>query len=280
MPIRPDTHVVEDIALSAVIQICNRHGWATEVVHKDYGDDVLVQPKLGDRIDQNRIWIQVKGTRDIQSFHSKRHGYSRRVSLDHALKWIRSADLTLVVLWDVEKNYGLWTIPKKQVNQWDLLSLENKKARLIFDETSRFCSEQMDKIGWIARVDHYTNLLAIALMDDREIVDSSGDLDILVTESSILLIAVDFLATTGIMDGDGISKLFRELYENTIVSIRNLDKDMPENELREMALTVSILKKIDALVESSGVSGVLVEICFKIILLLYGSEGWINPGEI
>lgn len=84
MPRRPDSHIVADIALNRVMSTCADCGWAVEVVHKDYGDDLLVQPNYYGLQDQNRIWIQVKGTRNIGRMRGKASGYSISIPIDHA----------------------------------------------------------------------------------------------------------------------------------------------------------------------------------------------------
>ena len=103
MPIRSASHRIADRAVSAVTALCNRIGWACEVVVNDYGEDLLVQPTLADRVDNCRLWIQVKGTEDVARFETA-SGLSLPVSFDHAVRWTRSADLVVVALWDVSRD--------------------------------------------------------------------------------------------------------------------------------------------------------------------------------
>src|SRR5689334_2501887 len=131
---RTDSHVVADLALNRVIQICGECGWACEVVHKDYGEDILVQTSYKGVIDHYRIWVQVKGTRNIHRFYSKAHGYSLMVPTQQMLKWVRSKEITVVILWDVESDFGLWTMPGDSTDDWDIYTTSAKKIRLQFQD--------------------------------------------------------------------------------------------------------------------------------------------------
>jgi len=61
----------------ALVALC---GFAAEVVHNDYGEDLFVQTKLSDVVDPHRMWIQVKGTEDISRFTTKKHGMQLKIS--------------------------------------------------------------------------------------------------------------------------------------------------------------------------------------------------------
>lgn len=197
MPKRPNAHVIGDKATAKVQDVCFQCDWANEVVHKDYGDDILVQPSLNGEMDHNRIWIQVKGAENLEkSFYTLRYGYSIEVPYDHILKWIRSADLTIVVLWDVGNNWGLWNIPKDAVNTSDLHSLRNGKYRLVFQADAKFDTQQLMKIGWHARIDHYFGLISSTVSGEKHADSkfSSGE------------IALDFLRLIGIVNNAHLSE--------------------------------------------------------------------------
>lgn len=265
MPQRPDHHVVADMALESVIHICVQCGWACEPVHKDYGDDVLVQTSYNGMLDYSRIWIQVKGTRNINRFYSKKNGYSMKVSLDHALKWVRSADLVVVVLWDVEKNFGLWSIPKDSVDEWDWYLLKTEKSRLIFKENSLFDVENALKIGWIARVNHYQSLLNNALDRDlhyQEFPHHKPD----DYKDRAPLITFDFLRLVQILDDEFIDMAFYEYYRNTMDEIRKKHPDEPEDMVEGEAAMLSILRWINYVSKGCGVPTTLLVNCTNIAM--------------
>jgi hypothetical protein len=61
MPSRPHSHRVRDVASLAVESIFAAYGWATEPILKDYGEDLLVQPCAHDKMEDFKLWVQVKG---------------------------------------------------------------------------------------------------------------------------------------------------------------------------------------------------------------------------
>jgi Domain of unknown function (DUF4365) len=210
MPRRPDSHVVADLALNRVANICSECGWACETVHKDYGDDLLVQTNHFGLVDYNKIWIQVKGTRDISKMLSQKSGYSISVSLDHAFKWARSMDLVVVVLWDVEKDFGLWTLPKDGLDEWNWRNQKSQKIKLLFNKNSLFDAKQAKMIAWLARIDHYAALVSKArdrdvayLSDDS--IKSQGQ-----HKSWTSLIAYDFLKLLFVLGNESVDSAFVE----------------------------------------------------------------------
>lgn len=263
---RPDSHVVADIALNRVMSICADCGWACEVVHKDYGDDLLVQTSYYGILDHNRIWIQVKGTRHIDSFRTKTYGYSIKVKLDHVLKWARSGDLVLVVLWDVEKDFGLWSIPKDNLKEWDYRLRDANTLRLEFQETSLFDKEQANKIGWIARMDHYTGLIGKALERDVShlLCEEDGTRGVVAHKRWSPFIALNFLKLLFILGSDTVDTSFMKSYRRVRSTIRSKDSSISRHDLKEMALVLALLWRIDYLTGGCAVSASLLEACTEV----------------
>ena len=102
MPKRPHSHRVADQAVNRVESIFVNCGCACDRIQHDYGEDLLVQTALNDEVDPLRIFVQVKGTTDIQRFRNKGLAYSLGVPKPLAQRWARSAELVVIVLWDVE----------------------------------------------------------------------------------------------------------------------------------------------------------------------------------
>jgi hypothetical protein len=157
MPKRTDQQVVSDMALSRVRNVFSDCGWASEVVHNDYGEDLLVQTSYYGLMDSFKIWVQVKGTNDLEQFQTKKYGYSIRVSLEHAFKWARSQDLVAVILWDVNTNRSLWGIPKDDLDEWSWRNFDSKSVRLRFRQGAPFDIAAAQKLCCEARIAHYNN---------------------------------------------------------------------------------------------------------------------------
>jgi hypothetical protein len=110
-------HRTADQASIAVQAVIADAGFAVEIIHNDYGEDLLVQTSHADEVDASRLWIQVKGT-TAMARHRRRFGCAHPVGFKHAIKWARSSDPVVVVLWDVAASVGYLSHPKAQVEAW------------------------------------------------------------------------------------------------------------------------------------------------------------------
>jgi len=133
MPIRPRSHVVDDKAVAAASHVVASAGYAAEVVHKDYGEDLLVQTTLNSEVDPFKIWLQIKGTERISRFRSRNGQISMSVRKAHIERWLRSSEMVIVLLWDISANRGLWCKPSAQHTEWSLSAIKTLTVQLHFD---------------------------------------------------------------------------------------------------------------------------------------------------
>ena len=267
MPKRTDEHVVADIALNRVMTVFSDCGWACEVVHQDYGEDLLVQTNYQGVVDPFKIWIQVKGTRDLRRFHTTKYGYSLRVSLEHALKWARSQDLVVVVLWDVTANRGLWSIPQEDFDEWSWRNLRAKTIRLRFDEDSAFDIECAQRIAWKARIAHYDGLFLSAGSRDLHYARYGDDVSRRKSKhySWVPLIAFDFLRLLLIIGNDQVDDTFMRSLRNETDAIRKKDTTLSNDDIRKMAITLAVLGRIHHLSHGCGVPIMFLESCCEVL---------------
>ncbi len=155
MPKRPTQHVIADRAASAVSTVIADAGFAVETVQSDYGEDLLVQTSLNGEMDASRIWVQVKGTAQIAKYCSADGNWTYSVSVEHSRRWRRTADIVLIVLWDVKHGHGRYAISRN-------LDDGAKSAVARFDPSQRFDTTAMVRIGWLARIGRYCDLLMTA----------------------------------------------------------------------------------------------------------------------
>lgn len=272
MPRRPDSHVIADTAVAHVAGVLNDCGWASEVVKQDYGEDLLVQPSLGGVLDHNRIWVQVKGTRNLERFRTRAHGLSLTVSLDQALRWARSAEMVVVVLWDVERKLGLWSIPREALSEWSLIAFQEQRARLSFTEEKVFDVSSAANLGWQGRMDHYAHLLTRALDEDYQSLcyaQECGATEI-DSQSRIPLIAFDFLRRMGVLDENSFSlEFFTHLLECRHIYEHQANSPGDDRSIVLMAL----LRHLAVLSNNCPVPNRLAEHCYDLICSLVESLG-------
>jgi hypothetical protein len=263
MPKRPSSHVVADIAVNAVMGVFAACGWAGEVVHKDYGDDLFVQTTHKGIVDHNRIWVQVKGTQKLEQFLAKKdNAYRFKVPIGHALKWVRSADLVVFVLWDTRRQMGVWTLPKEQLRGWDCYVVSASNVYLRFKPDDKFDANSAAKIGWLARIDYYSNLISRAQIQDYDcrltgnsVLPTGPNLAGGQHLTQLPFILCDFFRLLSIMDeGEegSVTPAFLTRFRDSCSLIRSSFKDAPEEKVEEMAIILALLTQVAV---ASGVKG-------------------------
>lgn len=155
MPKRPTQHVIADRAAAAVGAVVADAGFAVETVQSDYGEDLLVQTSLNGEMDASRIWVQVKGTAQIAKHCSADGSWTYSVPVEHSRRWRRTADMVIIVLWDVKRGHGRYAISRD-------LDDGAKSAVARFDPSRCFDTVAMVRIGWLARIGRYCDLLMTA----------------------------------------------------------------------------------------------------------------------
>jgi hypothetical protein len=173
MPRRPRAHIVGDRALAAVARVLSDAGFTAETLAKDYGEDLFVQTSHAGEIDASRLWFQVKGTENITRYRKQTQNFALSVPYDHAIKWIRSADPVVVVLWDVASDSGYWCWPLAQVDEWSYSRSGNGSTTLRFAAEDIFTTDAAMTLAWASRIHHYRRLLLNAHDLDNELNDSS-----------------------------------------------------------------------------------------------------------
>jgi len=270
MPKRTDEHIVGDIAAGAVAQVFRECGSAVETIEQDYGEDLLVQSAHQGKVDPSRLWVQVKGTRDISRYRNPGGCYAMSVSTEHAFKWARSADAFTVILWDIEQGLGYSTFPPDQAENWNLAMLHRKTARLHFSldteelfPTGPFNHRNAKRLVWHARIHHYEGLLAHAILRDLE-AESRG----LQHQRSIVgLVAFDFLRLIGFWTGDEVAPASVEHYQQHLAS--NQHEARPEAE----AALLAVARTVDEATDHLGISRTLLTHTSEIAHLILAGEG-------
>lgn len=160
---RPKQHVTGDKGIAGVLSACYECGWACDVVHSDYGEDLVVQTCLRDEVDAFRTLVQVK------SRSKRRKTYSRvSVSREHGLRWCRSREPVVLILWDAEKKCGVFILPKFQLNEHSLLSSEKPTCSIDFNDALPVNKENLERLGWHLRLSYFEDRLLQAGIRDAE----------------------------------------------------------------------------------------------------------------
>jgi hypothetical protein len=157
MPRRPPQHQIGGQAATAVTAIWKSIGAAVEPVTEDYGEDLLVQTcdKNG-RMDASRIWVQVKGTKSNARMHRPGRKVTVPVRNDLALRWAGTADVVVLVYWDVQAATGWYAIPGTQVDRVRLADSPNATTRIAVLSNDTFNPASAEHLALRARLEHAT----------------------------------------------------------------------------------------------------------------------------
>lgn len=228
MPIRSDQHRIDDEARTAVENVFASGGLATEVVQKDYGEDLLIQVSIDDEVQPARSWVQVKGTRNSKRLARRDDTYAVRIETHHLLRWARSADLVLLVLWDVSRNCGWWVPPKAQVDQYALYMNGYATQTVRVPARLRLDKQAVQDLAWQITLEHFSNLIIqanasaqvtaeIAAMDEEH-----PNPETTTKHAGATVLKFDVLRLLSAIDENGISKDLLRMMRN---SMANMERD-------------------------------------------------------
>jgi Domain of unknown function (DUF4365) len=164
MPRRTRQQEIADEALTAIQGVIAAAGFAVERVANDYGEDLLVQTSHAGQMDASRLWIQAKGTRAISSYTRRDGRLAVSVGHAHLIRWARSADPVVVVLWDCAAATGYYT----QIEGQSMYEVDTLTATVYFERQQVFDVDAVARLAWVSRIEHYQRLMLAA----REIHDN------------------------------------------------------------------------------------------------------------
>ncbi|MFF8021545.1 DUF4365 domain-containing protein [Streptomyces sp. NPDC007896] len=201
---RPRQHQVASYAVAAVRQEWNRRGHAVDEIKEDYGEDLLVQTCLDGHMDPGKIWIQVKGT-EKGCRDSGRNLPSVYVDSNQILRWARSADLVIAVLWDVKDDCGWYTEPKIHFNHLKLKEQIGHQLPLNFSRDQPFDQDAVDHLAWSARIEHVNQRLQYALASALEAEKWGEESGVIFHTEVAATLALDFAIATKVTDSNGVA---------------------------------------------------------------------------
>jgi hypothetical protein len=130
-----------------------------EEVRQDYGEDLLVQTCVNGRMDDSRLWVQVKGTQRASGMDQPNRTCRISVRADVALRWARSADLLVLVYWDISKNTGWYTIPSYKAVHSELSARGDRETSIVISSSDVFDADAAQRISWQGRLEHLTRFV-------------------------------------------------------------------------------------------------------------------------
>lgn len=255
---------------------------AVDSIKADYGEDLLIQPSFDGEVEHFKIWVQVKGTTDIEKYRQASGEIVRYIDFAHMFKWLRSKELCVLVLWDIEKEKGLFFLPKAEVDEWDFYTQRKESIRVVFDEENVLTAATLPQLIWRARYEHYAMLVSHAAARQRVAVTEENRRYADSMYSSVL---VDFLRQVDLIvrghltpeeqvQEEDIRKVgyqlkFCEAFRIRVLNACSaLEKKYPDEDptmIVRMALGLSLVVTLEQRTGAFGVPAELLEPCIPMI---------------
>lgn len=213
-------------------------------------------------IDPFKIWLQVKGTKDVGRFKRKNGDFSYPLPYEHCFKLIRSKDLSLVVLWDITKNLGYWCNPKASIDQWEMYLGPDENVSLPFKAKSIFDVDEAIIISWRARIEHYAMLISNASIRDFLMAELS-DLNPGKNDQfrrQVILLAYDFLKIIGVLDDRYLDPKFLEYYKNAKRNIKAKGQIPADDECKRVAAGLAMMGILEDIAPGIGMPAMMIEL--------------------
>jgi len=235
MPQRTSEHIVADRATNAVEKLIADAGFAPEPVKNDYGEDILVQTSHGGMMDASRMWIQVKGTESLARYRRRGGDMSYSVPTKHILRWARSADPVIVILWDIRHELGYYAIIPDDVRPWDsVIEPMAKSAKVVFASDHVFDVTAVATLAWASRMRRSRGLLldAVAREEDEEMKLEGGEIG----HKMKVVVVLDLLESLGMVESENdayrLTPIASNLYEE---QLRALVAALPSRTVDDLA---------------------------------------------
>lgn len=283
MPQRTHSHVIAERATTLVAKVFAEAGHAVETVANDYGEDLLVQTSHAGKMDASRLWIQVKGTGNMDRFRLRNGDLSLSVSFDHALRWARSLDLVVVVLCDVTSGHARYAMPIDQVDQWAADINGRRSVTLRFPDEDVLTPRSAGRLAWQSRLTHYTHLFLSARRSDELAEEEGGG-----EEGHLAhMLSWDLMKTIGVTEPSrkpGFYEVVPAVKEKFIRLFEYLSE--PESDIdacRAAATQAAIIVSFDAARQTgceSGLPRLLAEYAAYGILNIFNVEEVLSRHEV
>lgn len=293
MPV--ESHQTDKKAINQVSSIFIENNHSIDIIASDYGEDLLVQPSFDETVEHFKVFIQVKGTANIEGYRQKKSKeIVRSIDFAHMLKWLRSKELCVLVLWDTVKKEGLFYLPKAELNEWDFYTQRNANIRVAFNEANILTEKTVPQLIWRARYEHYAILISHAKARQFYYVSEEDKIH---ANSMFLSVCIDFFLQVKILIKETLPeesqvkekdvqragyylKICDEFERKVFNACNNLQADLPDEDretITEMAVGLSLVITLEERTGTFGVPSELLEPCIpelNIIRILLNNQAF------
>ncbi|ODZ32689.1 hypothetical protein BBN02_20485 [Vibrio parahaemolyticus] len=249
---RNESSIIGDIAENDIKALCARLGWAVEKVQNDYGEDLLIQTKEYERMDPFKIWIQVKGTTDFETKRTKNGNISQSVAKGNMWKWLRSRELCVLIVWDINETKGVYSIIKDDVDPFDIYKTDCDSMTVSIDGNAHVSLDALNKICWQARLEYYESVIAMSRVECEV---SGGQQESSSPLSRKFLLVSEYLHSVGVIAHFGSEKHIlltdtcQAYFSNGLINWQREHPDDSEYDSRGSVVALMIINRVREVTE-------------------------------
>jgi hypothetical protein len=145
---RPLSHQIADTACAQISSLFSSHGWVVNPVLRDYGEDLVVQISEEDHLTPCTIFVQVKGTRNLDRWERGWYFSYGKLKRSTVSRWLQSNNIVILVLWSINTQEGVYGFVP---DLFEKPRLKSKLPRLFVSaripKTSILNKASMNKLG-------------------------------------------------------------------------------------------------------------------------------------
>jgi hypothetical protein len=105
---RPLSHQIADTACAQISSLFSSHGCVVNPVLRDYGEDLVVQISQEDYLTPCTIYVQVKGTRNLDRWERGTYFSYGKLKQSTVSRWLQSNNIVMLVLWCINTQEGVY----------------------------------------------------------------------------------------------------------------------------------------------------------------------------
>ncbi|MBW0114174.1 hypothetical protein [Pseudonocardia abyssalis] len=170
------------LAEVSVMKVCALADYISSINNEDFGEDLLVQTCIEQEMDDSKIWIQVKGFKGT-SLRDSASPKAVAISNGHLARWVKSADLAVIVRWDVTNDCGWYLIPDGSDYSKRIPVDKSGTQTIKFDKRQAFDIPAVKILAWKTRFRHamrniatISHLKSLGELDGKETLDLQHEL--------------------------------------------------------------------------------------------------------
>jgi Domain of unknown function (DUF4365) len=227
MPMRPPPHETDDQAIASVQKVVSLAGLASEVVHKDYGEDLVVHISIEEQMQPARYWLQVKGTRNLAALRRADGSIAISLAVEHLRRWSLAADPIVIVVWDVIGDQGWWILPADELRPSELAAHRRAQKTLRLPARNHFDAGTATALAWRATLERYNDELdRVELAAARREERTSADVDEQTPTDiwrDVGALTTNVLRLLGVSDEKGYTEEFAEHLTEGFADLRYVE---------------------------------------------------------